>query len=122
MRKCSGFFIAAPLIIVLLLANPVSAKSVSFVKDYTYQASEADSKLSSRAIALEQVKRLLLEELGVYLQSDTEVINFQLTKDQIRTYTAGIVKAVPIEEKLDGVNYYLKAKLEADPDQVVKEI
>jgi hypothetical protein len=64
-------------------ANLAIAGLVTFQKEFSYQSSEADSKLSSRAIALEQVKRLLLEELGTYLESETEVKNFQLTKDQI---------------------------------------
>ncbi len=37
---------------------------------------------------LAQVKRLLLEELGTYLEARTEVKNYQLTKDEITTLTA----------------------------------
>ncbi|MBU4321013.1 MAG: hypothetical protein KJ739_08000 [Nitrospinae bacterium] len=79
-----------------------STKTVTFEKEYTYQASEIDSKASSRAIALEQIKRLLLEELGTYLISETKVKNFQLTKDQVTVLTAGIVRAEVIDEKWDG--------------------
>ena len=49
---------------LVLLTNTALAKSVTFQREYTYQASEADSKLSCRAIAMEQVKRLLLGELA----------------------------------------------------------
>jgi hypothetical protein len=45
----------------------------TFEKEYTYQASEIDSKVSCRTIAMEQVKRLLLEELGTFLISETQV-------------------------------------------------
>ena len=89
-------------------ANLAIAGLVTFQKEFSYQSSEADSKLSSRAIALEQVKRLLLEELGTYLESETEVKNFQLTKDQIIVLTAGIVRAGIIDERWDGKTYYLK--------------
>jgi tetratricopeptide (TPR) repeat protein len=95
---------------------------VTFTKEYTYQASEFDSKASSRILALEQVKRLLLEELGTYLISETEVKNFQMTKDQITVFTAGIVSAEVIDEKWDGKTYYLKAKIAADPKDVSKAI
>ncbi|MBI4823391.1 MAG: tetratricopeptide repeat protein [Nitrospirae bacterium] len=105
-----------------VFATPVSAGNVTFIKEYTYQASELDSKVSSRAIALEQVKRLLLEELGVYLITETEVKDFQLTKDQITILSAGIVSAEVIDEKWDGVTYYLKAKISADPSEVAKSI
>ena len=99
-----------------------SAKTVTFEKEYTYQASEIDSKVSSRVIALEQVKRLLLEELGTYLISETEVKEFQLTKDKVTVLTAGIVRAEVIDEKWDGKTYYLKAKVSADPDEVAKSV
>ena len=98
------------------------AKPESFVKEYVYEAGESDSKLTCRTIALEQVKRLLLEELGTYLISNTEVLNSQLTKDQIVTYTSGVVMTVIIDEKWDGRKYALKAKITADPEDVAKAI
>ena len=100
----------------------VFAETKTFIKEYTYQASEYDSKITCRTLALEQVKRLLLEELGTYLESETEVKNFQLTKDQIITITAGIARALVIDEKWDGKAYYLKAEIEADPKEVAATI
>ena len=106
----------------LIFANPVFAETKTFIKEYTYMASDIDSKVSSRAIALEQVKRALLEQLGTYLLSETEVKNYQTTKDQITTLTAGIVSAEVIDEKWDGRTYYLKAKMTADPKEVAKSV
>jgi len=40
------------------------AEIKTFVKEYTYHAGDEDSRNSSRTIALREVKRLLLEELG----------------------------------------------------------
>ena len=56
---------------IFLFAGLSHAEKVSFVKKYTYQASELGSKHSSRTISLEMVKRLLLEEFGTYLISET---------------------------------------------------
>lgn len=60
--------------------------------------SEDGNRDSSRTIALREVKRLLLEELGIYLESETEVENFQLTKDHITALATGIVKREIIDE------------------------
>ena len=98
------------------------AAPVTVVRDYSYRAGDADSKLSCRSIALEQVKRLLLEELGTYLVSNTEVKNSALTKDEIVTYTAGTVSTVILEERWNGEDYYLKAKISADVDDVAKAV
>lgn len=104
--------------------SSVFAEMKTFIKEYTYQAGEIDSKISCRIIALEQVKRLLLEEIGTYLESQTEVKNFRLTKDEITVLTAGIVRAEIIEERWDGntLKYWLKAKITADPSSVVTSI
>lgn len=107
---------------ILFFPDPTSAGLKTFIKEYTYQASEFDSKASSRILAMEQVKRLLLEEMGTYLVNNTEVKNYKLTKDKITTLTAGVVHAQVIDEKWDGKNYWLKAMIKADPDNVVKSI
>ncbi len=99
-----------------------SAENVTFIKEYTYMASDLDSKISSRAIALEQTKRALLEQLGTYLISETEVKNYQISKDHVTMLTAGIVSAEIIDEKWDGRTYYLKAKIAADPKEVAKSV
>lgn len=104
------------------MASVAWAKPVEFVRDYTYTAGDADSKLSCRVIALEQVKRLLLEELGTYLVSNTIVNDSRLTKDEIVTYTAGVVVTVILEERWDGRTYFLKAKIKADADEVARSI
>jgi len=106
----------------LIFPNQPFAATKIFEREYTYQAGEADSKLSCRTIALEQVKRLLLEELGTYLESETKVRDFQLTTDQITTLTAGIVRTEILSEKWNGEVYRLFARIEADPNQVVEAI
>ena len=114
-----------PLISALLLFisfSPALAELKTFVEEYTYKASEADSKLSSRTIALREVERLLLEKLGTYLMSETEVRNFQLTKDKITMLTAGIVKTAIIDEKWNGETYWLQARIDADPEYVTKSV
>lgn len=110
--------------LLLFIPHPTSAETKTFIKEYTYQASEIDSKVSCRVISLELVKRVLLEELGVYLESQTEVKNFQLTKDQITVLTAGIVRAEILDESWDGntLKYFLKAKITVDPDSIIKSI
>lgn len=60
LRHFGWLMIAA--LLCIRASSPVCAGQMSFVKDYVYQASEVDSKASSRAIALEQLKRLLLEQ------------------------------------------------------------
>jgi hypothetical protein len=115
---------ARVMIALLFLLSPWTAiaENITFVKEYTYRASDIDSKVSSRAIALQEVKRSLLEKLGMYLISETEVKNYKMTKDQITTLTAGIVSTEILQEKWDGSSYYLQAKLTVDPKEVANAV
>ena len=46
------------------------AQEKTFVKEYTYNASEMDSKISCRAITVDQLRSTLLQEIGVYVESE----------------------------------------------------
>ena len=119
MKKYILFLIAFHL---LLSFNSASAEIITVVTEYTYQASELDSRNSCRAIATEQLKRSLLEELGTYVESKTVVKDSLLDKDEITTLTAGVVQVVVMDEKWDGKVYWLKAQVKADPDEVAASI
>ena len=58
LRNCfrSYFIIQSAVIFVLFSISLSFAEKVTFVKEYTYQASELDSKASCRTISLEMVK------------------------------------------------------------------
>lgn len=107
---------------LFLTAVPLYAETKTFIREYTYQANEIDSRMSCRAIALEQVKRLLLEELGTYVDSVTVVRDYQVAKDEITTLTAGLVQTTILEENWNGKEYWLKAKITADPGEVASSI
>ena len=109
-------------IILFIIPALAGAAYRTFPRDYTYHAGEADSKLTSRSVAMEQVKRLLLEEIGTYIETSTEVKNFELTNDQITALAAGIVKLKILDEKWDGEKYWLKAEIVVDPDDMTKKI
>lgn len=106
----------------MLIPQLAEAKLISITKEYSYQASDNDSKNSSREAAINIVKRLLLEELGAYIESESEMKDFELVKDQIRSLAAGVVRTEIIQEKWDGRVYSLIAKLSADPEEVAQSI
>ena len=115
--------------ISIILISIVLLNAKTWVREYTYNASEADSKLTSRAISLEQVKRLLLQEIGVYVHStilneEVEVSGElkELTAKQIEIISAGITETKIIEENWNGETYYIKAEITADESDVLKRL
>ncbi|MBN1253084.1 MAG: hypothetical protein JXA16_13185 [Bacteroidales bacterium] len=100
-----------------------------FIRDYFYKAGENDSKISAREKALEQVKVLLLEELGTYVESwvnykveEKDQINKDFFEQEIKTISAGITETKIIDETWNGYEYYIKAQITADPEEVVRRI
>ena len=121
------------ILIILLLATSLFAKEKTFVREYTYQASEYDSKVTSRANALEQVKRLLLEEVSVFIISEVDwtqketVIDGKYTmkdvyEQNIKSITAGVTETKIIDEKWNGETYWLKAEITLDTDDIKDKI
>lgn len=110
--------------VIMMLSIPCSglATPKEFIENYTYNAGEADSKLTCRTVSLLEIKRLLLEKIGTYLESRTEIRDFQIQKDEIVALTAGVVRLEILDEKWDGENYILTAKIEANPDDIARAI
>jgi tetratricopeptide (TPR) repeat protein len=109
-------------IMILVLPCSSLATSREFIENYTYSAGESDSKLTCRTVSLIEIKRLLLEKIGTYLESRTEIKDFQIEKDEIVALTAGIVKLEILDEKWNGDTYTLTAKIEANPDDIARAI
>lgn len=117
-------------ITILAAAVYGNAESRTFVREYYYQAGESDSKISSRTKALTEVKRLLLEEIGVYLESyinysevqSEDRISNQFLKKEIEQISAGITETSILEENWTGVEYYIKAEITVDPDDVIRQL
>jgi len=121
-EKIVALLIFSAFLSTVLYALPLRASVEVFEREYTYQATEIDSRESSRAIALEQAKKLLLEELGIYVEATSIVEDDKIKTNEIKVLTAGVVKTEILDEKWDGSKYWMKVKLEADPNDVAKSI
>lgn len=110
----------AATILLLVAAWPARAGLVTVEERYSYEAGEADSKLTCRAVSLLEVKRLLLERLGTYIRSTSQVVDLQLTRDEVTSLSAGIVQTEILDESWDGRTYTLTARIQADPEAVTR--
>src|SRR5258707_7186114 len=109
------------LLIISLCCHSIYSQEKTFVKEYTYKASEADSKVSCRAIATNQLRSMLLNELGVYVESnqllktnDIAGKNSQDFVENISTISAGITKLNVLGETWNGETFWMKAAITVD--------
>lgn len=117
-------------ILVQLVIQNVAAQKKTFIREYFYKGSETDSKVTSRQKALTEVKALLIEELGIYVESYVNHVvtdvNGVITKDfftnEIKTLSTGTTETKILEERWDGYEYYIKAEIIADPEEVLRRI
>ncbi len=109
-----------------IFSSAAFAAEQTYLREYTYQASEADSKITARAIALQEVKRELLSELGTHVsalvkqQSSSD--GRRLDTQEIETLSAGVTSVQILDEKWNGSMYVLKAQIKADPADVLKSL
>jgi len=113
--------------ICLLLTSSVTlfAQKKTFTRDYTYKASEMDSKVSSRTNATTEMRNILLREVGAYIRTEQKVIttgNTQEYIEKIEAITAGIVEMKVLDEKWDGETYYIKAEMVINPKEIEQKI
>lgn len=99
----------------------VLGQEKTFEREYTYKASEADSKLSCRAIVINELRTQLLAEIGVYVESETLLKTTEIGKEfkqdfaeKISTITAGITKVRIINEIWNGETFWMKAAITID--------
>lgn len=110
------------ILITLLSSSFCFAEEQSYVREYTYRASEQDSMVTSRENALLAIKRQLLGELGTFVHSrmDIKSTSYQreFAKQEIKSITEGVVKVSVIDEKWNGFEFYIKANVYADPVEI----
>jgi len=83
-----------------------------------HRMGERDTREDAVRLATEAAKRNALEQVAVYLESITIVNGLDVTKDEIRTYTAGLVFVLEQETNttLDGNTIVVRTDLVAQID------
>lgn len=91
-----------------------------------YRMGDHDTRADAVRLVVEAAKRDALEQVATYLESVTEVKDMDVTRDDIRTYTAGIVMVLDqkITTWLEEQTVVIRADLTAqvDPNEVAQAI
>ena len=113
------FTIVLVLSFVCLAAPSVaSAQIQTITTTHTYVMGDHDSKDDARQRCLLEAKRKILEQAGVYIESASQVKNFDLTKDTITSFAAAVmqVKETTEEVGFSQGHMMLTLTLKADVD------
>ncbi len=118
--------IASILLFFLFTGQTLHAEIKTYVREYRYHATPYDTHETSRAMALDQVRSNLLNEIGTHIQSVMHVRKdasgeMEVTEDTV-ALSAGIVQMNILDENWNPPEYYIKARMQADPEDVLRQI
>jgi len=112
--------------LVIIAAFPALAEIRVVNAQGEHRMGDRDTREDAIRLAMEAGKRNALEQVATYLESVTIVDGMDVTKDEIRTYTAGLVLVLnqQITTTLDGDVVVIKADLVAqmDTEEVARAI
>jgi uncharacterized membrane protein YgcG len=108
------------------LSSPVLAEVRVVNAQGEYRMGDRDTREDAIRLATEAAKRNALEQVATYLESVTVVEGMDVTKDEIRTYTAGLVLVLDqqVSISLDGDTIIIKVDLvsQVDTEEVAQAI
>ncbi|MFO0731365.1 MAG: DUF4124 domain-containing protein [Nitrospiraceae bacterium] len=103
-----------------------SAEARTVTASGEHRMGDHDNRTDAIRLALEAAKKDALEQVATYVESITEVRDLNVTRDDIRSYTAGIVKVVDqtVSTRLEQDQVVIRVDLtaEIDPHEVVRAI
>ncbi len=114
------------LTLMILIPCISHAKIETIFADNKYIMGDNDSKNDAKRMCFLEAKRKVLEKAGTYIESQTQIKNFQLTKDEINSYSAALLKVETVKEewKLAGENMvvFMTVRAEVDTDYIEKQL
>jgi len=114
------------LLALFVLPTVVSAEVKTITATHTYIMGDNDSRNDARQLCFLEAKRKVLEKAGTFIQTSTEVRNFQLTKDQISSYSAAVLSVEITKEDFGFSNGHntltLTVKADVDVADVQKRL
>jgi uncharacterized membrane protein YgcG len=91
-QDCRLSFILVLILVMMLTSFSFASAEMRVVSSQgEYRMGDRDTKEDAVRLATEAAKRNALEQVATYLESVTIVEGVDVTKDEIRTYTAGLV-------------------------------
>ena len=110
------------LLAALILPTGAFAEVQTITATHTYILGDNDSRNDARQLCFLQAKREVLEQAESVIQSHSVINNFELTKDQMTSYSAAVLSVEIVKEDLglsNGQNTLtLTVKADVDVDQV----
>lgn len=116
------------ILLLLFISHPIFdpvhafADAKEIISEGTYNMGDGETPSAAEMRALEQAKRISIEQAGTYVQSYSRSKNYQLTDDEIITIASGVMQVTILEKQRfiigDGFKFWVKIKAVITTDNI----
>ena len=110
------------LLAALVLPTVALAEVQTITATHTYVMGDNDSRNDARQLCFLVAKRKVLEMAGSFIESSSEVKNFDLTRDQITSYSAAVLSVEIVKEDYGFTNGHNSLTLTVKADVDVADV
>ena len=111
---------------LLFRVDMIYCQSDIIFATYKYVMGDNDTKNDAKRICFLEAKRLCIEKAGTFLESYTEITNYRLTRDEIKTYAAALLKVDIASEEIkfigESVTIIMTVNAEVDGNYLKEKI
>ena len=112
--------------VVILVPKVSYSQSDVIYTTYKYIMGDNDTKNDAKRLCFIEAKRRCIEKAGTYIESQTDVTNFHLTRDEIKSYAVGIIKVDVASEETkfesESVAIYMTVKAQVDIEDLRRKV
>jgi len=110
------------IIIILLIPAVCFSKTTEIISEGIYNMGDGETPIIAEGKALEQAKRVAVEQAGTYVKSYSKVKNFQIAEDEVQVLASGIMEVTVLDKKRtvaeDAIKFWVKIKAVVYPDKI----
>ncbi|TVM18896.1 hypothetical protein DPQ33_05410 [Oceanidesulfovibrio indonesiensis] len=105
-------------LLVVFMAAPSAAWAEVFTATHTHVVGDEESRNDAREACRQEARRTILERIGTYTESLSATEDFQLSKDEIRSFASAMLSVQQVEESwnVDGGALTLTCTMTAEAD------
>jgi Flp pilus assembly protein TadD len=110
------------IILILFIPYVCFSETTEIVSEGIYNMGDGETPIIAEGKALEQAKRIAVEQAGTYVKSYSKVKNFQIAEDEIQVLASGIMEVTVLDKKRtvaeDAIKFWVKIKAQVYPDRM----
>jgi Flp pilus assembly protein TadD len=114
--------ITISIILILCLPCICVSETTEIVSEGIYNMGDGETPIIAEGKALEQAKRVAIEQAGTYVKSYSKMKNFQIAEDEVHVLASGIMEVTVLDKKRmvagDAIKFWVKIKALVYPDRM----